>query len=145
LFFGRRKRENWSADAAATIVANIQRLADRYADMLFVFENHDGASSRPEICGEILQRVGRPNARLNFDPINFEHAGVDSMAVLGEVQPLVAHVHLKGLDSGRFCEFGAGDVNLIPALTALIAGGYRGGFTVEYEGEFDRTLRLYLS
>ena len=81
--------------------------------------------------------------RLNFDPINFEHAGVGSMTALGELQPLIAHVHLKGLGDGRFCEFGAGDINLRPVLAALIAGGYRGGFTVEYEGEFDRTLRLY--
>jgi sugar phosphate isomerase/epimerase len=143
LFFGRLKREQWSTAALATIVANIQRLVDQYVDMSFVFENHDGVSSRPEICREILERVERPTARLNFDPINFEHAGVGSMTALGELQPLIAHVHLKGLDDGRFCEFGSGDINLTPVLAALIAGGYRGGFTVEYEGEFDRTLRLY--
>ena len=40
--------------------------------MLFNFENHDGASLHPEVCREILQRVDRPNIRMNFDPINFE-------------------------------------------------------------------------
>jgi sugar phosphate isomerase/epimerase len=92
LFFGRLKREQWSTAALATIVANIQRLVDQYVDMSFVFENHDGVSSRPEICREILERVERPTARLNFDPINFEHAGVGSMTSLGELQPLIAHV-----------------------------------------------------
>jgi sugar phosphate isomerase/epimerase len=143
LFFGRTTRDAWCAGARETIVANLQRLADRYTDMAFVFENHDGASSRPEICREILERVDRATVRLNFDPINFEHAGVDSLMALGELQPFIAHVHLKGLDGGGFCEFGAGDVDLTPMLTTLIAGGYRGAFTVEYEGEFDRTLRLY--
>jgi 3-dehydroshikimate dehydratase len=143
LFFGRLTREDWSDEVLERVARNIQRLTDRYSNVSFVFENHDGASSRPEVCRAILERVDRSNARMNFDPINFEHAGVDSRAALGELQPLVAHVHLKGLDRGRFCEFGAGDVDLTPVLGTLIAGGYRGGFTVEYEGAFDRTLRLY--
>jgi hypothetical protein len=33
-----------------------------------------------------------------------------------------------------------GDVDLMPLLRDLIAGGYRGAFSVEYEGEYDRTL-----
>jgi sugar phosphate isomerase/epimerase len=38
-----------------------------------------------------------------------------------------------------------GDVDLTPVLRVLITGGYRGALTVEYEGPFDRTLRLYES
>jgi sugar phosphate isomerase/epimerase len=87
--------------------------------------------------------VALPNVRLNFDPINFEHRGVDSLEALRELAPLVAHVHLKGYEGGEFCEFGVGEVDLMPVLTQLIEGGYRGAFTVEYEGAFDRTLRLY--
>ena len=56
-----------------------------------------------------------------------------------------AHVHLKGLENGEYCEFGAGDVDLTPALGAPVAGGYGGRFSVEYEGRFDGTLRLYQS
>ena len=145
LFFGRLKREDCSAHALATVAGNIRRLADRYPEIQFVFENHDGASSNPEICRQILEAVSRPNIRLNFDPINFEHAGVDSMDALRELLPLIGHVHLKGLDRGGFCEFGTGDVDLMPVLRSLLAGGYRGAFTVEYEGTFDRTLRLYQS
>ena len=58
---------------------------------------------------------------------------------------VVGHVHLKGLDRGEFCEFGVGDVDLLPVLRALESSGYRGGFTVEYEGPHDGTLRLYES
>jgi sugar phosphate isomerase/epimerase len=143
LFFGRLPLDAYSPRACATAAANIRELTSRHADVLFVFENHDGASSRPRACREILETVDRQNVRLNFDPINFEHAGVNSLAALDEVQHLVAHVHLKGLDAAGFCEFGAGDVDLVPVIRRLIDCGYRGGFTVEYEGPFDRTVRLY--
>jgi len=144
LFFGRLPIDDFDARALATIAANLRRLADAHPALLFVLENHDGASSRPDVCRRILESVDRRNVRLNFDPINFEHAGVSAMDALHELQPLVRHVHLKGLDRGRFCEFGEGDVDLQPVLRTLIAGGYRGAFTVEYEGAFDRTLHLTL-
>jgi sugar phosphate isomerase/epimerase len=144
LFFGRLEYERYSADAHATIVSNIQHIADTYRDILFIFENHDGASSQPSVCRKVLEDVDRPNARLNFDPVNFEHRGVSSLEAVRELQPLIAHVHLKGYDGGQFSEFGVG-VDLMPALRALIHGGYHGAFTVEYEGPFDRTLRLYES
>ena len=131
--------------AHATIVRNIRHAADTYPDIFFIFENHDGASSHPHVCREVIESVGRPNVRLNFDPINFEHRGVNSLEAARELLPLIAHVHLKGYEGGQFCEFGVGDVDLMPALRLLIDGGYRGAFTVEYEGPFDRTLRLHES
>lgn len=145
LFFGRLAYERYSANARATIVRNIRHVADKYPDILFVFENHDGASSYPSVCRQVLEGVDRPNVRLNFDPINFEHRGASSLEAAWELQPLIAHVHLKGYERGQFCEFGVGDVDLTPVLRVLIKGGYRGGLTVEYEGPFDRTLRLYES
>ena len=145
LFFGRLTREDWSAEALATIAGNMRRLGDRYPEVQFVFENHDGASSEPATCRRILEAVERPNIRLNFDPINFEHAGVNCLDAVRELLPLIGHVHLKGLGRDGFCEFGEGDVDLIPVLRTLAAGGYQGAFTVEYEGTFDRTLRLFQS
>src|SRR4029077_3443154 len=108
-----------------------------------VFENHDGASLDPRVCQEILETVDRANVRMNFDPVNFERTGVASMEAFRVLQALVAHVHLKGAVGAECCEFGAGDVDLGPVLSALAAADYRGGFTVEYEGAFDRTVRLY--
>jgi sugar phosphate isomerase/epimerase len=71
---------------------------------------------------------------------------VDSRRALDALGHLIAHVHLKGLDHRtRFCEFGAGHVDLTPVVRTLIDTGYRGAFTVEYEGPFDRTVRLYQS
>ena len=145
LFFGRLKVEDYSAGRLEIAGDNLARLSDLHPAMMFMLENHDGASLRPEICREILERVDRPNIRMNLDPINFERAGVNAMAALEIVRPFVGHVHLKGLEGGGFCEFGAGDVDLLPVLRSLIEQGYQGGFSVEYEGPHDGTLRLYES
>jgi sugar phosphate isomerase/epimerase len=145
LFFGRLPRESFSTAIQDVIAGNLRCLSDRHDTTTFVFENHDGASLVPEICRDVLQRVDRPNILMNFDPINFARVGVDPETARAAVQPFVAHVHLKGLEGGAFCEFGNGDVDLTPVLRQLTQQGYAGDFTVEYEGEFDGTLRLYRS
>ena len=145
LFFGRLEYRDVSPDALDRVCNNLSRLSDAHPDIAFMFENHDGASLHPDICAAILQRVARPNIRLNFDPINFAKGGVDPLAAAGIVGALVGHVHLKGLARGEYCEFGEGDVDLGPVLRSLTEQGYTGSFTVEYEGPFDGTLRLYRS
>jgi sugar phosphate isomerase/epimerase len=143
LFFGRLARSAYGPAARDTIVANLQRLSARHPQTLFAFENHDGASLVPDVCREVLAGADRPNIRMNFDPINFEKAGVSAADALAAVRPFVAHVHLKGLSDGEYCEFGAGDVDLMPVLRSLVQHGYTGRFAVEYEGPFDGTVRLY--
>jgi sugar phosphate isomerase/epimerase len=146
LFFGRLPREAYGASALRIAARNIALVADRHPAVTFMFENHGtGASSQPEVCRDILREVNRPNVRLVYDPVNFEFAGIGSLDALAMLLPLVGHVHLKGLDGREFCEFGSGNIDLTPALRMLMAHGYRGKFTVEYEGRFDRTLRLYRS
>ncbi len=145
LFFGRLPRASYGPIAERVIADNLRRLSDRDQDTLFVFENHDGASLVPEICREIISHVDRPNIRMNFDPINFARAGVDPDAAFAVLRPVVAHVHLKGLDRGELCEFGIGDVDLAPLVRDLVQRGYAGDFTVEYEGPGDGTVRLYRS
>jgi sugar phosphate isomerase/epimerase len=145
LFFGRLKFEAYGPTEFDIVCQNLWRLSDRHPDIQFNFENHDGASLHPRVCRNILQRVGRPNIRMNFDPINFERAGVSAAAALNEIYEFIGHVHLKGLERGEFCEFGVGDVDLLPVLEALDSHEYRGGFSVEYEGMHDGTLRLYQS
>lgn len=145
LFFGRLPFEDYSRGAFDVVRRNLLRLSDTHPDMTFAFENHDGASLHPAVCHEILTAVARPNIRMNFDPINFAKAGVDPMTALNAVLPVVGHVHLKGLHHGEYCEFGEGDVDLIPVARTLLDRGYAGSFSVEYEGPFDGTLRLYRS
>src|SRR5262249_62404542 len=122
---------------------NLRALSAGCPEMLFVFENHDGASLVPEICAEVLGRTDRPNIRMNFDPINFEKAGVRAADALKVVAPFVAHAHLKGLADGDYCEFGAGDVDLTPVLRAMLAGGYAGRVSLGDRGSLGGTRRPY--
>lgn len=145
LFFGRLSLASYTPAARATASANLTRLSDTHPHMLFVLENHDGASLDPTVCAEILASVDRRNIRMNFDPINFERHGVRADPALDAVLPFVAHVHLKGLADGEFCEFGVGDVDLTPMLHTLSRHEFDGAFSVEYEGRQDGTLRLYQS
>jgi sugar phosphate isomerase/epimerase len=145
LFFGRLPIDRYTERAGAVCAAHLRRVAERHPDFAFIVENHDGASSRPHVCRAVLEAVDRPNVRLTFDPINFEHRGVQSLEAAVALAPLVGHVHLKGYAAGEFCGFGEGEVDLMPALRHLVASGYAGAFTVEYEGKGDRTLRLFES
>jgi sugar phosphate isomerase/epimerase len=145
LFYGRLPRSAYSAETRDRIVSHLTRLSDAYPDMMFAFENHDGASLDPLVCAEVLGSAARRNIRMNFDPINFERHGVDSLQALTLLRPFIEHVHLKGKIGAENCEFGAGDCDLVPLMRALVGSGYRGAFTVEYEGRFDRTLRLFTS
>ena len=145
LFFGRLPMTHCSPDRIASAAANIRAVAERHPDLLLMFENHDGASASPDVCGAILECVGRSNVGLTFDPINFVHRGVAPMDALARLARLVVHVHLKGYEAGTFCGFGGGDVDLRPVVRALVDGGYGGAFTVEYEGAGDRTVRLFES
>jgi sugar phosphate isomerase/epimerase len=146
LFYGRLPAEAYTPARLMLIRDHLRELAERHGDLTFVFENHGrGASGQPRICAEILDHVDRPNVRMNFDPINAEHAGTAALDALALVRPFVAHVHLKGLAGpDAYCEFGEGLVDLVPVVRALLSSGYDGRFTVEYEGPRDATLRLYV-
>lgn len=145
LFFGRLPLAEYSRARFDAACAHLRRLSETHGEMTFVLENHGrGASGQPGICAEILTEVDRPNVRMNFDPINAEHAGTPALAALAMVRPYIAHVHLKGLAGPEvYCEFGEGVVDLDPVIRSLVASGYDGRFTVEYEGPFDKTVRLY--
>ena len=145
LFFGRLPFEAYTADARDRAARNLQDLSARHPEIFFVLENHDGASRRPEVCREILDRTDRPNVRMNFDPINFDRIGVKSVDAVRTLAPVIGHLHLKGLENGEFCEFGVGDVDLTPVFEVLVDHAFAGSFSVEYEGHFDKTVRLYES
>lgn len=145
LFFGRLALEDYTRGRLTIVADNLRRLSDLHPGTTFVLENHDGASRRPDVCAEILERTSRANVRMNFDPINFERDGVSHFAAFETLKPFIGHLHLKGLENGRFAEFGVGDIDLTPLLRALATRRYDGAMSVEYEGPHDGTLRLYQS
>ncbi len=139
LFFGRLARDAYTAVHLDTIGGHLQGLSARYPDMLFVFENHDGASLVPEICRAVLERADRQEHPDEFRSRSTSNAPASAArGALAVVRPWIAHVHLKGLAAGEYCEFGTGDVDLTPLLRSLVEQGYRGAFTVRIRGAIRR-------
>jgi len=145
LFFGREKYSRIDQEVLDGIVMNISYIAEKYPDINFYFENHDGASLVPEFCLEVMQKINRPNVKLNFDPINFEKAGIDSNLAYNLLKNHISHVHLKGLLSGSYCSYGEGDVKLDNIITDLIENNYNNIFTIEYEGPGNAINNLIMS
>lgn len=52
--------------------------------------------TRPDQAADLVDEIGHPLVRLYFDVGNCLHAGVDPVAGLRDLLPLVAQVHLKG-------------------------------------------------
>ncbi len=145
IYFGRLPLEYYSKELLNRITKNLSKLSDLYQDISFFFENHDGASLDPDKCREILENVNRTNIRMLFDPANFEKAGVNAEHAYKILYPYISHVHLKGLTGGNYCEFGDGDISFNGIIKDLVQNGYKGNFSLEYEGVNDRTVRLLKS
>ena len=102
LFYGRLPAGEYTPARLVAARDHLRGVADEHPDLMLVVENHGrGASGRVETCAEILAAVDRTNVRMNFDPINAEHAGSPALEALAAVRPFVAHVHLKGLAGQR--------------------------------------------
>jgi len=145
LFFGRGKYGSINQEVLDTIVMNISYIAEKYPDVNFYFENHDGASLVPKFCLDVMEKINRPNVKLNFDPINFEKAGINSNIAYNLLKNHISHVHLKGLLSGSYCGYGYGDVKLDDIIKDLINSNYKNIFTIEYEGPGNAISNLIMS
>lgn len=78
----------------------------------------------------LIEEIDHPSLRLNFDVLHVWESGADPCEVLGEFEPLVAHMHFKNVRSRSFLnEFLPGNV-YAPA-------GSRAGMVSLFEGAFD--------
>ena len=145
LFFGRKKYSAIDQKELDNVVKNVKYIAKKYPGIDFYFENHDGASLVPKFCLDVMKEINRPNVKLNFDPINFEKAGIDSDMAYDLLKNYISHVHLKGLLSGAYCSYGYGDVTLDYIITDLIDSNYNNIFTIEYEGSGNAINNLIMS
>jgi sugar phosphate isomerase/epimerase len=116
--------------------------------VVLALENHLNMPGRSyEIVG-IIERFASPHLRCMFDCANFLGNAMDEiedpLRALDLLQPYVAHVHVK--DIGPSVHFkdrrteayvaGQGVVPLRQLVAKLLAGGYAGFFTLEFEAGF---------
>lgn len=114
-------------------------------------ENHGRFAGRSDQVRAIIERVGSPALRVNFDTGNFVPIGQDPVEAARELADRVALVHLKDIRlahedeaghvfagaDGRMLTgsvIGAGLVDLAGLRAVLDGAGYEGWWSLEYEG-----------
>jgi sugar phosphate isomerase/epimerase len=131
-------RPNRYEEVRETVAENFGELA-RYAagrGVVVALEPHVGqAFDLPEKVLWLLERVGSPDFRLNFDNSHFEVMGRDVDDYVPLLAPLSVHTHVKD-QRGRAPDYtflvpGEGDFDYTRYLAAMERAGYQGFITVE--------------
>lgn len=107
-------------------------------------DNHGIVTNDADLQLRIFEAVGSPNLGANVDTMNYRWAGHD-LDTIGRFYKIIAphafHVHLKDGRGSRDqyvgLALGEGEIDLKGAIDALVAAGYKGVWTVEYEGRTD--------
>ncbi len=114
-----------AADLAAkkNIVLLIEPLNPRDRPNYFV--------SRVEQAADLIQQVGRPNLRLQFDVYHMQIISGDLLTRLTKFMPVIGHVQIAAVPSRA--ESDEGEVNYAAVFQALDRLGYRGWVGCEYK------------
>jgi L-ribulose-5-phosphate 3-epimerase len=127
-------------ESEAAFLANIGTLADaaQAAGIVIALEIHGDLMATGARSAELLDRIGHPAVKVNYDTANVEHyAGVRAEDDLPAIADRVAHVHLKDMRGGKgdwdFPAIGEGHVDFGRVLEILRRAGYDGPYSVEVE------------
>lgn len=128
------------------MVDGFKRLRDvvEPAGVKVALDNHGIVTNDADLQIRIFEAVGSPNLGANVDTMNYRWAGHD-LETVGRFYKIIApyafHVHLKDGKGSRSeyvgLALGEGEIDLKGAVDALVAAGYKGVWTVEYEGRTD--------
>lgn len=120
------------------VLDRVRALADlaAVAGVTLVHENCAGwAAASADRALDLLHSVGSPALRLLFDVGNGVAHGYDAPALLAELVPFVAHVHVKdavgGGEDTTYTLPGDGRAGVAECLRLLRAGGYGGVLSIE--------------
>jgi hydroxypyruvate isomerase len=86
---------------------------------------------RPEQAAAVIDHVGRPNVRIQFDFYHVQIEGGDLMTRFARFHPVVGHVQIAAVPSRA--EPDEGEVNYAAILDMLDRGGYDGFVACEYK------------
>nr|WP_246019377.1 sugar phosphate isomerase/epimerase family protein [Saccharothrix australiensis] len=116
------------------VLCRVAALAERAraAGVVLLHENCAGwAGASADRMLELLREVDSPALRLLFDTGNGVPHGYDGLAVLAEIAPHVAHVHVKDAVGDRYVPPGQGAARVAECVELLRANGYRGAWSLE--------------
>jgi len=114
----------WAADQAAQVGADV------LIEAVNTFENGPYLLSTTRQSAAFVERVERPNVRLQYDAYHMQRMEGNLVATLTEFAPQIAHIQVA--DSPGRGEPGTGEINYPFVLDAIEALGYDGWIGLEY-------------
>ena len=159
-----KKTERGFDDCIKIVAPRARRVTD-YAETLGIktmFENHGFFCQDSDRVEKLLNAVGSDNFGLLLDMGNFLCADDDPAKAVGKLLPYTIHVHVKDFfvrdgklpnpGMGWFCSrsgnylrgtiVGQGNVPVQQCIRTLLNGGYKGCFSIEFEGCEDNIFAL---
>ena len=115
----------------------------RYAEargVTICMETHPPFAENGDKARLVIERIGSPSLRFNFDTANiyYYNEGCDAVVEVRKVADLVVSVHLKDTDGGykspNFPPVGQGIVDFPAIFAVLQEAGFGGPYTLEIEG-----------
>jgi L-ribulose-5-phosphate 3-epimerase len=127
-------------ESEEAFLRNIGPLADaaQAAGIVVALEIHGDLMASGERSLPLLDRIGHPAVKVNYDTANVEYySGVRAEDDLPAIADRVAHVHLKDMRGGRgewdFPALGEGHVDFGRVIEILGAARFDGPYSVEVE------------
>lgn len=109
--------------------------------VLIALENHGGPTATAAQVLRILNLCNHPKVMANYDGGNFAHCCEDPLAAYQVLRGRIAYTHWKDVwvreGALHYCALGDGITDWTPVVQALIADGYDGYWTIEYEEPSD--------
>ncbi len=140
----------------ATLLANLDRLADAAADRRVLAVLHPHVGTMVETRNEVERVLDGSAIRLCLDTGHLLIGGTDPLQLARDVPDRIAHAHLKDVDAGlaadvragnltyteavrrgMYTPLGTGDVDIAGIVTALRSNGYDGWFVMEQDTILD--------
>jgi hydroxypyruvate isomerase len=114
----------WAADQAAQVGAEV------LIEAVNTFENGPYLLSTTRQAAAFIERVDRPNVRLQYDAYHMQRMEGNLVATITEFAPRIAHIQVA--DSPGRGEPGTGEINYPFVLDAIESLGYDGWIGLEY-------------
>ena len=109
--------------------------------VLIALENHGGPAGTAAQVLRLLELADHANVKANFDGGNFAMSKEDPLAAYLVLRDRIGYTHWKDVrlaDGGlEYCALGDGITDWQPVIRALLADGYDGYWTMEYEEPAD--------
>jgi sugar phosphate isomerase/epimerase len=126
-------------ERSAELVAGLGERAGRAKVAIALDLHDDGLLDTPELCLQLLRRVGRPNVGINPDLGNVCRGPgpvPDWRAALRRLAPFARNWHVKNYRAFQPAPVWDGDIDYAVAVAAMRAAGYRGWVSIEsYYGD----------